>query len=525
MRDDDNLVGEFVRSDPPLLEEPIERLERDRLAGSRHYGGKDAVADQRIGQHETGGVEEAGVAPVKFIELASGNRQAAMTKKLRVSLEAQAHAPRAVELAAKTGGDEAVAVGVERRRRRSAGNDRPAEEDLAVTFGVALRAELDFREDGAVAIFLEVDLAERERRWIARRLALQHDACEIAERIEIEEFGGPAEGNRQTLDLLHPGPHRAGPSQAALGPLRHAVLGKFGKDGGGKRRHRRPRGDELIGEDGIVEGMMLGERGAANQPRQQPERKPDRPGQRIGVEDHVAGVEVERQHRHRPLRQKLVLVARDCEERPAGPGSKGDQGRAYACRGLDLPQAPAGVDRLIEGDDALGQTGSEAEHEAHRELIGRDCAQRLRRGLSCETGDPDQRFGFDLGASLADLVSPPQHRQCGDREPGAPGGEQRQRREREIGELHGDGIAGPKAKLDEGGGERVHRRVGLLIGEGTRNAEAKRLTVGGIGERHDIGLLDRPAPEQPFRRQRDAVLFPLDVFSRERAHPSVTVCP
>ena len=59
----------------------------------------------------------------------------------------------------------------------------------------------------------------------------------------------------------------------------------------------------------IIEPRVLDQRAAADQPCHQPERQPHRPGQGIGIEDHVARVERERQHGHRPLGEKFFLVA------------------------------------------------------------------------------------------------------------------------------------------------------------------------------------------------------------------------
>ncbi len=185
---------------------------------------------------------------------------------------------------------------------------------------------------------------------------------------------------------------------------------------------------------------MLGERGAADQPRHEAEREPRGSRQRIGVEDHVAAVEAERQHRHGPLRQQLVLGPDERHQRTAGPRREGDHGRALAHRRLDtvVRDAAPCLDCLIERGDAVGKVGTEAEHEAHRKMGGGNGAELLRMVLAGEVGDADEGLGPDVVANLADFVPPPQHRQRRDRQAGAPGGEQDQRGQREIGKLCGD---------------------------------------------------------------------------------------
>ena len=92
----------------------MQRLERDRLAGPRHHRGEDAVADDGIGQHETGGVEKAGKAAIKLVELGRGNRQAAVTQQLRIRFEPDGHDVFRLGVAAQAGADEAVVVARER---------------------------------------------------------------------------------------------------------------------------------------------------------------------------------------------------------------------------------------------------------------------------------------------------------------------------------------------------------------------------------------------------------------------------
>ena len=265
---------------------------------------------------------------------------------------------------------------------------------------------------------------------------------------------------------------------------------------------------------------MLGERGAADQPRHEAEREPRGPRQRIGVEDHVAAVEAERKHRHRPLREQLVLGPDERHKRHTGPRRKGDHGRALAHRRLDavVRDAAPCLDCLVERGDAVGKVGTEAKHEAHRKVAGGNGAELLRMVLAREVGDADEGFGLDVVANLADFVPAPQHRQRRDRQRGAPGGEQRQRRQRDIGKLHGDGVAGQKSKLDEERGERIDGLIGLAVAESSRMPETERLKIGRIGERDDAGPLARASPEQAVCRERAARLVPLTGFGGERAH-------
>ena len=179
------------------------------------------------------------------------------------------------------------------------------------------------------------------------------------------------------------------------------------------------------------------------------------------------------------------------------------------------PVLPCG-NRLIERGDAVRQIAAEAEHEAHRHLRGGHRAERLGAFLADEGRHADQSFRRDLLADLGDLFRPPQHRHGGDREPCAPGGKQRQRRQSEIGKLRRDRVAGLEPKLDEERGERIDGRVGLAIGEGLRHAEAERLQIGRIAQRGHAWSLARATPQQSVRRKRRANLLPLDRFGVER---------
>src|SRR5262245_40305389 len=156
---DHDFVGEFVRCDPPLLEKPVERLERDRLVGKRHHGGNDAVSALGIWNHETSGVEESGEASIKLVELASRDRKPAVTEKFGIALELKGRAVHPVGLAEKPGADEAVAIWRKRSIFLLVGNDRPAQNDLAVSIGIALRRKLRLDEDGVFLTILDFDRA------------------------------------------------------------------------------------------------------------------------------------------------------------------------------------------------------------------------------------------------------------------------------------------------------------------------------------------------------------------------------
>jgi len=114
-----------------------------------------------------------------------------------------------------------------------------------------------------------------------------------------------------------------------------------------------------------------------------------------------------------------------------------------------IRHAPASFDHLIERNDAIRKVGTEPKHEAHRKMGGGNLAELLGVVLAAEAGNADEGFGLDLLARFANLVCPPQHRQAYDRETGAPGGEQRERLQDEIGKLHRDPVAGLESELDE----------------------------------------------------------------------------
>src|SRR5262245_35937660 len=184
---DHDLVGEFVRCDPPLLEKPVERIERDRLVRKRHHGGNDAVSGLGIWNHETGGVEESGEASVKLVELGGRDRKPAVTEKFGISLKLKGRAVHPVGLAEKPGSDKAVAVWRKRSIGLLVGNDRPAQNNLAVSIGIALWRKLRLDEDGVFLAILDFDGAQGKRSGLIRPLAHEHNAGEIAERIEVEE--------------------------------------------------------------------------------------------------------------------------------------------------------------------------------------------------------------------------------------------------------------------------------------------------------------------------------------------------
>ncbi len=118
-------------------------------------------------------------------------------QKLRISLEPQAHAVRAIDGSAQTRPDKAVLVEGQRPAGGPMRNDRPAQHELAVS--VAARAKLRLHEHRVVAVVFEVNLPERKRGGIRSALASQHHAREVAERIEIEQEGSRAMERRRRL--------------------------------------------------------------------------------------------------------------------------------------------------------------------------------------------------------------------------------------------------------------------------------------------------------------------------------------
>ncbi len=87
-------------------------------------------------------------------------------------------------------------------------DDRPTQQEFAVAVPVAARAELCFHEHGAVAIVFEMHAPERKGRRVCSRLAPEHDAGEVAQRIEVEEERGGAIERRGRRELGRR-PHRA----------------------------------------------------------------------------------------------------------------------------------------------------------------------------------------------------------------------------------------------------------------------------------------------------------------------------
>ena len=164
----------------------MQRLERDRLARLRHHGGEDAVADDRIGQHETGGIEKAGEALIELVELARGDGEAAMMQKLGIALEPQAaccrspRSRRASPVATKPS-----RVGRQRLRRRATRHERPAQQELAVSPSRPVPSFVS-TNTASSSSSRSILPSGREARPGAR-LAAQHHAREIAERIEIEQ--------------------------------------------------------------------------------------------------------------------------------------------------------------------------------------------------------------------------------------------------------------------------------------------------------------------------------------------------
>ena len=171
----------------------------------------------------------------------------------------------------------------------------------------------------------------------------------------------------------------------------------------------------------------------------------------------------------------------------------------------------------VEGRHAVGELGAVTEHEAHRKLLCGDPAQSVRIILAGKMRHADQRFRRDLFTHSGDLVRAPQHRQHGDREPGTPRGKQGQRRDGDIGQLCGDGVAGLKSQLDEKRRQRVDRHIGLVIGEASRLPQIQRREIWRVGQRRHARPLLRAPGKQRFSLQRKA-LVALQCLDRQRTH-------
>ncbi len=391
---------------------------------------------------------------------------------------------------------------------------RPADQKLA-----AVTPEPRLNEYGAAAILAEMHRAERQCRAVGRRLRTQEETGEIAERIEIEHGAPWIFERRRAVRELRRRPHAAHAPQLALLILQHAVLGQLGENGARQRGHRRARREELLHEHAVIEGMMLHERGTADEPRRKPEPQPDRARARIGIEDHVAAVERQRQYGHRPLRQDLVLVPEERNQRLPGPGREGNERRTrLQARCDNVVGVTARTHGGVERGDAVGQVAAEAEHEADRKPRGGDVAQAFGRQVVGKLRDADQRLRLDRVAHARDLHGAPQHGHRGDGQPGTPSPEQRQRSLDEIGKLHDDAIAWIEAELDEKSGQRIHRLVGVGVREGAGPGEPEQVPVRRIDQRHGVRLLPRPPPQQPFGRDRSAFLVRLDVRGGQCAH-------
>ena len=98
-----------------------------------------------------------------------------------------------LDLGAEPGRHEALAIRHERASARPLRHDRPAQQDLAGASIAVLLAKPRLDEHGAVAILADLDGPERKRGMYRARLAAKHNACEIPERIKIEEKRSRAE--------------------------------------------------------------------------------------------------------------------------------------------------------------------------------------------------------------------------------------------------------------------------------------------------------------------------------------------
>ncbi len=84
----EQLVREFVRRDPALHEEAVQGFERHRgIRGGRHSA-EDAVANDGVWQHEARRIEKPGKRLIEPVELARGNREAAMIDELWIARDA-----------------------------------------------------------------------------------------------------------------------------------------------------------------------------------------------------------------------------------------------------------------------------------------------------------------------------------------------------------------------------------------------------------------------------------------------------
>ena len=113
-----------------------------------------------IRQHETGGVEIAGEALIKLVELARRDGEAAMMQQLGIALDAQAAAVAGLGLGAQPGRDEALRVA--RQQPLGARHQRSAQQQLVGIARASRRAKLGLDEHGRLVV-LEIDVADRQR--------------------------------------------------------------------------------------------------------------------------------------------------------------------------------------------------------------------------------------------------------------------------------------------------------------------------------------------------------------------------
>ena len=161
----EQLVGEFVGRDAAILEKRDECVERDGLPWLRRHRGEDAVAEQRIGQHEARRIEKSRKGLIEPVELARGNGEAAMMKELVISSETQAASNAiVVDLGAKSRGHEAVAIRQELASTGPLRYDRAAQQEISHASIRVLLAKPRLHEYGALAIVADLDRPERKGR-------------------------------------------------------------------------------------------------------------------------------------------------------------------------------------------------------------------------------------------------------------------------------------------------------------------------------------------------------------------------
>ncbi len=182
---------------------------------------------------------------------------------------------------------------------------------------------------------------------------------------------GPEEVGDLDPEALAPGPHqpigqrrrpRADDPQAGeVGMLQQAGRGQHaGQQRGRGERVADPFLRDLREERGQVEGMVLHEPGAGDQPRHEHPAEPGHVDQRERAEDHVVGGEPG------AAAQALPITAQPLAQR--GHALRYGLGARGPAEGDDLggvlldPRHGAAWRELVERDDASGQLRAEGEH-------------------------------------------------------------------------------------------------------------------------------------------------------------------